>query len=90
MNYMRMYYSDDSFDNDHIDGNIKTFWDDEKKSRLTPLRKWELKGSYSLAKSAKLSKTELNKIIMSSIPTIIMFTVFMAISGSDMTFYQVI
>ena len=32
MNYMRKYYSDDSFDNNAIDGNLKSFWEKEKKS----------------------------------------------------------
>ena len=58
MSYMRKYYSDDSFDNKFIDGNLREFWKEENRPCLTPLRYWELKGKYQIARSAKLSKSE--------------------------------
>ena len=89
MNYMRKYYSDDSFDNDAVDGNLKAFWDKEKKEHLTPLRNWELNKKYHVARSLKISQDEAINIIWAFIPVLISITIIMSIRFADMTFASV-
>ena len=90
MNYMRKYYSDDSFDNDAVDGNLRAFWNKNKKSHLTPLRKWELNGKYHVARSLKISQEEAINIIWAIIPVVTSILLIMSIRFADMTFASVI
>ena len=69
MDYMRKYDSDDSFDNVAIDGNLRDFWEKERKTPLTPLRNWELRDRYYMAASATLSKQDLWYSFLNSVPT---------------------
>ena len=94
MNYMRKYYSDDSFDNNAIDGNLKSFWEKEKKSSLTPLRNWELTsytygGKYHMAKSLMITYDETIGIILAFIPVLISASFIMAIYFADVSFATV-
>ena len=94
MNYMRKYYSDDSFDNNAIDGNLKSFWEKEKKSSLTPLRNWELTsntygGKYHIAKSLMITYDETIGIILAFIPVLISASFIMAIYFADVSFATV-
>ena len=94
MNYMRKYYSDDSFDNNAIDGNLKSFWEKEKKSSLTPLRNWELTsntygGKYHIAKSLMITYDETIGIILAFIPVLISASFIMAIRFADVSFATV-
>ena len=89
LNYLRLYYSNDAFDNASIDGNIIRIWQKNGKVPLTPFRYWELKEKYQYATSAKLSGREIKRIVLSSIPTIIATTAIMAIRFSDLGFYKV-
>ena len=94
MNYMRKYYSDDSFDNNAIDGNLKSFWEKEKKSALTPLRNWELTsntygGKYHIAKSLLITYDETIGIILAFIPVLISASFIMAIRFADVSFATV-
>ena len=89
LNYMRLYYSNDAFDNASIDGNITRIWQKNGKVSLAPFRHWELKEKYQYATSAKLSGQEIKSIISNSIPTVIATTGIMAIRFSDLGFYKV-
>ena len=89
MNYMRKYYSDDSFDNVAVDGNLRSFWKTEGKPHLTPLRTWELKDKYQIAKSVKISKEEATNILLASIPTFIVIMFVLGIRFADITFATV-
>ena len=94
MNYMRKYYSDDSFDNNAIDGNLKSFWEKEKKSCLTPLRNWELTsntygGKYHISKSLLITYDEAIGIILAFIPVLISASFIMAIRFADVSFATV-
>ena len=89
LNYMRRYYSNDAFDNASIDGNIIRIWQKNGKVPLTAFRYWELKEKYQYATSAKLSGREIKRIVLSSIPTIIVTTGIMAVRFSDLGFYKV-
>ena len=90
MNYMRLYYSDDSFDNFYIDRALQRFWEKEEKPHLTPLRRWENREKYHHAKSAKLRKNEKISLVRSAIPTLILTTVMIVVRLTDMAFYKVI
>ena len=90
MNYMRLYYSDDSFDNFYIDRTLRRFWEREEKPHLTPLRRWENREKYHHAKSAKLRGSEKISLVRSAIPTLILTTIMMAVRLTDMAFYKVI
>jgi len=87
---MQNYYADDSFDNEFVDGNIKDFWTDENKLPLTPLRNWELKDSFQIAKSMKLSSREGYRILYYTIPTIMAMIFSVAIIFLDDQFTRVI
>ena len=89
LNYMRLYYSNDAFDNASIDGNITRIWQKNGKVPLAPFRYWELKEKYQYATTARLSVREIKSIVLSSIPTIIVTTGIMAVRFSDLGFYKV-
>ena len=90
MEYLRKYYSDDSFDNNFVDDNLKRFWDDENKPHLNPLRIWELDGKYQYPKSLKLSKSELYLIIYYTLPTVFASMFAFAVIFIDIKFSEVI
>ena len=90
MEYLRKYYSDDSFDNNFVDDNLKSFWDEENKPDLNPLRKWELDGKYQYPKSLKLSKSELYLIIYYTLPTVFASIFAFAVIFIDIKFSEVI
>lgn len=90
MRYMQRYYADDSFDNKFVDGNIKEFWIDENKPPLTPLRNWELKDRFQIARSMKLSRSEGYRILYYTIPTLIALMLSLAIIFLDSQFTVVI
>ena len=87
--YLRKYYADDTFDNTFVDGNLKRFWDEENKTHLTPLRKWELDGKYQYSKSVKLSRNELYRIAYYALPTMLALTLVFAVMFVDYEFTQV-
>ena len=89
LNYMRLYYSNDAFDNASIDGNITRIWQKNGKVPLTPFRYWELKEKYQYATTTKLSGREIKSIVLKSIPTIIVTTCILAIRFSDIGFHKV-
>ena len=89
MRYMRKYYSDDSYDNMFVDGNLRELWDQEGKPHLTPLRKWELKGKYQIAKSAKLSRKEAYLVLYYTVPTLLVLVFALAVIFLDYEFVQV-
>ena len=89
MNYMRLYYSDDSFDNFYIDRALKRFWEKEEKPPLIPLRRWEDREKYHHAKSAKLRKNEKISLVRLSIPLLILTTVVLVVRLTDMAFHKV-
>ena len=89
MNYMRLYYSDDSFDNFYVDRALKRFWEKEEKPHLTPLRRWENREKYHYANSAKLRKNEKIALVRSAIPTLILITVMIVVRLTDTAFYKV-
>ena len=89
MNYMRLYYSDDSFDNFYIDRALKRFWEKEEKPHLTPLRRWENREKYHHAKSAKLRKNEKISLVRLSIPLLILTTVVLVVRLTDIAFHKV-
>ena len=89
LNYMRRYYSDDSFDNACIDESLGQFWENNEKVPLTPLRYWELNEKYHYVTSAKLSLHEIKEMALHSIPTIIVATGIMAIRFSDIGLFEV-
>ena len=89
MSYMRLYYSDDSFDNFYVDRALKRFWEKEEKPQLTPLRRWENREKYHYTKSAKLRKNEKMSLVRSAIPTITLTTVMIVVRLTDMAFYKV-
>ena len=86
---MRRYYSDDSFDNSSIDGNLTQFWEKNEKIPLTPFRCWELKEKYHHVITAKLSLHEIKDMALHSIPTIIVAAGIMAIRFSDIGLSEV-
>ena len=89
MNYMRLYYSDDSFDNFYVDRALKRFWEKEEKPHLTPLRRWENREKYHHAKSAKLRRNEKISLVRSAIPTLILTTIMVVVRLTDMALYKV-
>ena len=89
MNYMRLYYSDDSFDNVYVDRALKRFWEKEEKPHLTPLRHWENREKYHHAKSAKLRKNEKISLVRLSIPLLILTTVVLVVRLTDIAFHKV-
>lgn len=70
-NYMRTYYSDDSFDNMYVDSNLRDLWKDKPDKKLTPLRQWELAEKYQVSSSLKLTKKEIKRIFIQASPTIV-------------------
>ena len=86
---MRRYYSDDSFDNSSIDGNLTQFWEKNEKVPLAPFRYWELKEKYHHVITAKLSLREIKDMALHSIPTIIVAAGVMAIRFSDIGLSEV-
>ena len=89
MEYLRKYYSDDSFDNNFVDDNLRSFWDEENKPHLNPLRKWELDGKYQYPKSLKLSKSEIYLIIYYTLPTVFASIFAFAVIFIDIKFAEV-
>ena len=89
MEYLRKYYSDDSFDNNFVDDNLKRYWDEENKPYLNPLRKWELDGKYQYPKSLKLSRSELYLIIYYTLPTVFASMFAFAVIFIDIKFAEV-
>ena len=89
MFYIQKYYADDSFDNRFIDGNLKEFWNREGKAHLTPLRNWELKREYQIARSFKISKEEGQEMLIAAIPTVVAFVFILTIVFADFEFSQV-
>ena len=58
LRYLRMYSSDDSFDNKYVDDNLRRIWQMNGKEKLTPIRHWELNERYQISSSLKISKAE--------------------------------
>lgn len=89
MEYLRKYYSDDSFDNNFVDDNLKDFWKAENKHNLMPLRNWELDGKYQYPKSLKVSKNEFYLIVYYTLPTILALIFCLAVIFIDVQFAEV-
>lgn len=73
--YLQQYYSDDSFDNQFIDNNIRMLWRHQGFEKLTPLRHWELDAKYQVSASPKLSSQEIKRIFVNAFPTIVISVV---------------
>lgn len=73
--YLRLYYSDNSFDNMYISSSVRQLWKMKGYRELIPLRHWELNDGYRMSSSAKFTKKELRKGFHKTIPTII-FSIF--------------
>lgn len=88
---MIKYHSDDAFDNMYIDNNLKRLWKEEEFDKLTPMRNWERKEKYQLTTSSKclkLSKKEIQNVIMKLFPTM-MFVIFgSCIMAADIVLYK--
>lgn len=52
--YLRLYYSDSSFDNKYIDHITMKRWKKKKYHQLTPLRNWEYQYGYKTPVSKKV------------------------------------
>ena len=86
--YQRKHFADDGFDNMLIDDNLKKAWRRDGKRKLTPIRKWEAKERYQVATSIKLSKKEIKKIVLESIPSIIMTIIIVGVVLTDVIFAE--
>ena len=86
MTYQKKYYTDDEFDNMMVDENLKKVWKNEGLKKLTPLRKWEIKNRFQVSSSIKLSKAEVKRIILESLPSIIMTVIIISIVVVDYCF----
>ena len=71
-NYLRLYLSDDAFDNHYIDDNIKRLWRlwPDTWPKMTPLRHWELEEKYQISASLRLSKIEWRRVLIKILPTL--------------------
>lgn len=86
INYQRNHFADDGFDNMLIDDNLKKASRNDGKRKLTPIRNWEANERYQVATSIKLSKKEIKKIILESIPSIIMSIIIVGVVFFDVIF----
>jgi hypothetical protein len=88
--YQRKHFADDGFDNMLIDDNLKKASRRDGQRKLTPIRKWEAKERYQVATSIKLSKKEIKKIVLESIPSIIMTIIIVGVVLTDLVFAKVL
>jgi hypothetical protein len=86
INYQRKHFADDGFDNMLIDDNLKKASRNDGQRKLTPIRKWEANERYQVATSIKLSKKEIKKIVLQSIPSIIMSIIIVGVVFFDVIF----
>lgn len=81
--YLKHYWSDDSFDNLYVDDNLRRLWREQSKEKLTPLRHWELNEKFHMSASLKMSKKEAKRVLIQSIPTMIFTAVVIAVLVAD-------
>ncbi|XP_059079797.1 protein sneaky-like [Tigriopus californicus] len=81
--YLKNYWSDDSFDNLYVDNNLRRLWRDHGKEKLTPLRHWELNEKFQMSASVKISKREATRILTQSIPTMVFTAIVIAVLVTD-------
>ena len=84
--YVNSFYRDDAFDNMTINHSFKKICKKEKKPKVTPMRRWELKEKYNLAVSMILSKEETLSLFKESLPSICAAIVISAILVTDYLF----
>lgn len=84
--YMKRYYSDNSFDNELIDANLRKKWQIEGNEELTPMRNWELRERYKMSNNVKLTLKERKKIFVESIPTLLILVFIAGIIFVDWLF----
>ena len=63
---MLQYRTDDAFDNNYVDDNLRQLWKNKETSlefpKITPLRRWEEGEKYKVSNSTKLTKKELKNV----------------------------
>lgn len=73
--YLRLYYSDYSYDNMYIGKNILDFWEENGYEEVTPIRNWEKNEGFHVKRSIKFTKRELYMTLRNALPTFL-FSVF--------------
>eukprot|EP00092_Neocalanus_flemingeri_P009637 GFUD01010375.1.p1 GENE.GFUD01010375.1~~GFUD01010375.1.p1 ORF type:complete len:1089 (-),score=247.71 GFUD01010375.1:82-3348(-) len=88
--YLKKYYSDDAFDNMFVDDNLRKKWNEEGREKLTPIRRWELNENYKAFTSIRLSKEEIKRITIQSIPSLIILFIIFGIVVVDLSFSKIL
>ena len=75
--YLKQYFTDNAFDNMFADDNLRGLWweDGNVFEKLTPLRRWELEMKYQVTASVKMSKSEIQTMILKSLAVIIVIAI---------------
>lgn len=81
--YIRIYYSDSSFDNMFISDRVRKLWSEKGYKVLTPLRHWELNEGYKVRNSTKFTKKEFYKSLHQLVPTLVMSLIAIMVISAD-------
>lgn len=82
---MIQYHSDDSFDNMYVDNTLKRLWREKYNSEPIKMRHWELNERYQVTNSSSLTRKEVKRIFLLSVPTLLFAVTAICVIVADLS-----
>eukprot|EP00111_Clytia_hemisphaerica_P016968 TCONS_00050321-protein len=90
--YLKQYFTDNAFDNMFADDNLRRLWWENGNvfEKLTPLRRWEIEMKYQVTASVRLSKSEIQTMILKSLTAVIVIAISVFVILGDFAFKELL